>query len=119
MAEATLVHDYLDAMSQAQGERVSAMFTETGVIDDYRGGHRVGRDVIRDYMNTRPPRDITFLSDVIVEGRRLTAYTRMAYQDGRGTKTVRFIFTLSGDLIEHLVNTEVESVPEEFRIVPS
>lgn len=114
MAESSLAQIYLEAMSSANGVAVSALFTEDGVIDDYRGGHRAGRDQIRAFMDGRPPRTITLLSDVIAEGPRLTVYTHMDYEDGR-SKTVRFIFTAPGDLIEHLCNSDIEFVPDEFQ----
>jgi hypothetical protein len=113
MADESLVFSYLEAMSKADGAAVSALFAADGVIDDYRGGHRRGRPVIKEFMDARPPRTIEYLSDVIREGPRLTVYTQMEYQDGR-SKTVRFIFTAPGHLIEHLSNSDIEFVPGEF-----
>ncbi|MEV6639574.1 nuclear transport factor 2 family protein [Amycolatopsis sp. NPDC051371] len=117
MADSSIVHHYLEAMCSANGARAAALFTEDGVLDDYRGGHRAGRDVIRKFIDARPPRTLDFLSDVIRRGPRLTVYTHMNYEDGR-SKTVRFIFTAPGDLIEHLCNSEIEFVPPELRITP-
>ena len=91
------------------------LFTPDGVIDDYRGGHRVGREVIRAYLDERPYRTVDFLTDVISEGRRLTAYVSMNYADGRGRKLVRFIFTIDDSgVIEHLGNSSVEFVPDDL-----
>lgn len=115
MPDKSIVSRYLEAMSAANGDAASALFAEDGVIDDYRGGHRAGREVIREFINGRPPRTIEFLSDVIEQGPRLTVYTQMHYEDGR-SKTVRFIFTVHGDLIEHLINSDIEFVPEDRRL---
>ena len=114
MANSSIAHLYLEAMCGADGNYAAALFTVDGVLDDYRGGHRVGRDAIRQFIDARPPRTLEFLSDVIRIGPRLTVYTHMDYQDGR-SKTVRFIFTAQGDLIEHLCNSDIEFVPEDLR----
>lgn len=111
-ASHSIVYDYLHRMSTAQGQAVSEMFTPDGVIDDYRGGHRVGREAIREFMDNRPSRNVDYLSDVIAEGPRLMVYTCMHYQDGRGDKTIRFIFTIREGLIEHLCNSEIEFLPK-------
>ena len=114
MADTSIVRRYLKAMQSANGAQAAAMFTPGGVIDDYRGGHRTGRDAIREYLDARPFRTIDFLTDVIAEGPRLTAYATMSYDDGRGRKLVRFIFTMDGRAISHLCNSSVELVPEEL-----
>lgn len=117
MADPAIVRRYLKAMQSADGALAASMFTEDGVIDDYRGGHRVGREVIREYLGARPYRTIDFLSDVISEGSRLTSYATMNYTDGRGRKLVRFIFTIASDgAIEHLCNSSVDFVPDELAL---
>ena len=112
-----IVTQYLTAMALADGAAVRSLFTEDGVIDDYRGGHRRGGAVIEEYMNGRPARTIDLVGDIVIEGCRITAYTRMAYGDGRDL-TVRFIFTMVADRIGHLCNSSVEFVPDELRRDP-
>jgi SnoaL-like domain len=114
MADTSIVRRYLKAMQSADGEQAAGMFTPAGVLDDYRGGHHLGRDVIREYLDERPFRTIDFLTEVIPEGSRLTAYATMNYDDGRGRKLVRFIFTLDNGAIAHLCNSSVEYVPTAF-----
>jgi ketosteroid isomerase-like protein len=118
MTDTSIVRRYLTAMQAADGTRAAALFTPDGVLDDYRGGHRVGRDVIREYLNARPFRTIDFLTDVIAEGPRMTAYAEMNYDDGRGRRLVRFVFTVDGGAIAHLCNSSVEFVPDDLRIDP-
>ncbi len=112
MADKSIVHRYLTALATSDGKLARSLFTEDGVIDDYRGGHRAGGDVIENFIDARPPRTIDLLSDVIVDGPRLTVYTGMDYPDGRH-KTVRFLFTAQGDHIEHLCNSDIEFVPPD------
>ena len=115
MTDSSVVRRYLKAMQAADGEQAASMFTPDGVIDDYRGGHRMGREVIREYLDARPPRTIDFLTHVMTEGARLTAYATMNYTDGRGRKLVRFIFTVDdAGAIDHLCNSSVDFVPEEL-----
>jgi SnoaL-like domain len=113
MADISIVDRYFTALCSANGDLASSLFAEHGVLDDYRGGHRAGREVIREFINARPPRTLRMLGEVQVDGQRLTAYTLMDYADGR-SKTVRFIFTTDGRKIEHLCNSDIEFVPEEF-----
>ena len=113
MAGKSIVHSYFRALSTADGALARSLFVEDGVIDDYRGGHRAGGDVIEKFIDARPPRTIELLSDVLQEGPRLTVYTKMDYADGR-TATVRFLFTAPGDRIEHLCNSKIEFVPAEL-----
>lgn len=110
MADKSIVEQYLRALATSDGKLARSLFVEDGVIDDYRGGHRAGGAVIEDFIGSRPPRTIELLSYVIVEGPRLTVYTRMVYVDGRD-KTVRFVFTAPGERIEHLCNSDIEFVP--------
>src|SRR5690349_17156310 len=111
MPDTSIVRRYLKAMQSADGATAASMFAADGVIDDYRGGHRVGRDVIREYLDARPFRTIDFLTDVLVEGSRLTAYATMNYDDGRGRRLVRFVFVIEDEAISHLCTSSVEFVP--------
>jgi ketosteroid isomerase-like protein len=112
MADPAIVERYLEALSRQDGAVASSLFTEDGVIDDYRGGHRAGRQVIEEFISSRGKRTIEQLSDVLVEGPRMTVYTRMVYEDGRD-KIVRFVFTAPGDRIEHLCNSDIAFVPQD------
>ena len=109
-----VVRRYLVAMGTGDAATVRSLFLDDGVIDDFKGGHRVGGEDIERFMTQRPHRVIDLVGQVLSEGRRFTAYTRMTFDDGR-SMLVRFIFTMSGDLIEHLCNSSVEFVPEQYR----
>lgn len=118
MADEAIVSQYLTAMGTGNGTLVRSLFTDDGVIDDYLGGHRAGGVQIETFMNARPRRLIELVGRILVEGDRVTAYTRMEYQDGRAF-LVRFIFAMKGDRIQHLSNSSITFVPEEYRIEPS
>jgi hypothetical protein len=117
LPDPSIVVRYLTGMSAGDGPSVVALFVDDGVIDDYLGGHRAGRLDIERFMNNRPHRDIDIVGRILVEGRRVTAYTTMSYADGRSV-TVRFVFTMRDGLIEHLCNSSIAFVPEEFRCEP-
>jgi SnoaL-like domain len=113
VTDESIAHRYLTAMATANGAAASALFTENGILDDYRGGHRAGRHVIKEFIDARGPRTVDLLSEVLQHGNRLTVYTHMDYADGR-VKTVRFTFSIVDGHIEHLCNSDIEFVPSEL-----
>lgn len=117
MADASLTDQYFTALSSADGELASSLFAEHGVIDDYRGGHRAGRDAICDFIGTRPRLTLTLLSTVYANGPRLTVYGSLRHENA-SPRTVRFVFTAPGDQIEHLCNSVIEFVPDQFLSEP-
>lgn len=53
------------------------------------------------------------LGPVYANGPRLTVYVQRGYEDG-SSRTVRFVFTRTGELIQHLCNSLIEFVPDQF-----
>ena len=114
MAETSIAERYFTALCSADGDLASSLFAEDGVLDDFRGGHHAGRAEIREFISSRPLRTLRMLGPVYVNGPRLTAYVQRNHEDG-SSRTVRFVFTRTGELIQHLCNSVIESVPEQFR----
>ena len=113
MADTSIAERYFTALCSADGNLASSLFAEDGVLDDYRGGHHAGREEIREFISTRPLRTLRMLGPVYASGPRLTVYVQRGYEDG-SSRTVRFVFTRTGELIQHLCNSLIEFVPEQF-----
>ena len=114
MAEPSIAELYFSALCSADGDLASSLFAEDGVLDDFRGGHHAGREEIRAFISSRPRRTLRMLGPVYVNGPRLTVYVQRNHEDG-SSRTVRFVFTRTGELIQHLCNSAIEFVPDQFR----
>lgn len=117
MADPAIIDRYFTALCSTDGALAASLFAPDGVIDDFRGGHRAGRAVIEEFIGSRPPRTLRLLGRPYVHGPRITVYTEMGGFPNGETRLVRFVFTASETQIQHLCNTIVEFVPEQFRTV--
>ncbi len=113
MLSQTTIQRYFEALSTHNGALAASLFTEKGVIDDFRGKHHAGRQNIEAFINQVPELTLDFQSDFIEEPPRVTAYGHILYP-GKEPVLVRWVFSSSeGGLIAHLNNSRIELVPPE------
>ena len=104
---------YLAALRSADAEAATALFLEDGAIDDFVGGHRVGRRGIEELFRQVKATPV-FVSEPehwIEEGNRLAVYGYLGLADGETRDRVRWIFHFEGARISHLGNTRVDHFP--------
>lgn len=112
LSQAT-IQRYFEALSTHNGALAASLFTENGVIDDFRGKHHAGRKTIEGFINQVPSLTLDFKSDFIEEPPRVTAYGHILYP-GQEPVLIRWVFTAGeGDRIEHVSNSRIEAVPPE------
>lgn len=107
------VRRYFTALCNSDGAMMRALFTQDGVIDDYRGRHHVGGAAIEDFINQVVRRKLKIVSGFVQEGARWTVIAEIAYEDGRVT-LVRWIFQLQDGKIAHVGNTAVQHCPAQW-----
>ena len=101
---------YLEGLRSADSALVSSLFREDGVIDDYTGGHHLGRPGIEAFVRGLQPGQV-YISEPEVwleEGDRLTLWGRIGLVDEESREDVRWIFHFDGDRIAHLGNSRVD-----------
>ncbi|MCY0853514.1 hypothetical protein [Cupriavidus sp. D39] len=67
MLSQTTIKRYFEALSTHNGALAASLFTEDGVIDDFRGRHHAGRPNIEVFINQVPVLELQFVSDFIEE----------------------------------------------------
>lgn len=107
------IERYFEALGTHNGALAASLFTEDGVIDDFRGRHHAGRQAIEKFIGQVPTLELDFASGFIEELPRVTAYGRILYP-GKEPVLIRWVFTAGeGDRIAHLSNSRIELVPPE------
>ena len=106
------IERYFEALRTRNGALAASLFTEEGVIDDFRGRHHSGKQAIENFIGLVPQLELTFLSDFIEEPPRITVYGRITYSETDSALN-RWVFTGEGDHIAHLRNSRIEHVPSE------
>lgn len=112
MLSQSSIQRYFEALRTHNGALAASLFTEGGVIDDFRGRHHAGRPAIEKFIGQVPTLELDFLSGFIEEAPRVTVYGRINYP-GKESVLIRWVFTADGDQIAHLCNSRVEHVPAE------
>lgn len=116
------IERYFEALRTRNGALAASLFTEQGVIDDFRGRHHSGKQAIEKFIDQVPPLELHFLSEFIEEPPRITVYGRITYSD-TDSVLIRWVFTGEGEHIAHLNNSRIEDVPPErqssARVTPS
>ena len=112
MLSQSSIQRYFEALRTHNGALAASLFTETGVIDDFRGRHHAGKQAIEKFIGQVPTLELDFLSGFIEEAPRVTVYGRINYP-GKESVLIRWVFTADGDQIAHLCNSRVEHVPAE------
>ena len=106
---------YLHALPRADGDAIAELFAVDGVLDDFGGGHHVGRERIREFVNEMP-------GDLIIDGPvkmledryRINAYgiLRRSPAAARGPlepQMIRWVFHIADGKIQHLSNSWLRS----------
>lgn len=113
MLSQSTIQRYFEALSTHNGALAASLFTENGVIDDFRGKHHAGRKTIEAFINQVPELTLDFKSDFIEEPPRITAYGHII-NPGKEPVLVRWVFSAGADdKIAHLSNSRIEQVPAE------
>ncbi|MCP4906540.1 MAG: hypothetical protein GY910_16320 [bacterium] len=119
MQKIDLARLYLAAVTAADPNAVSALFTRDGVIDDFVGGRHLGRDAIERFVGTWSAGDVGFSDPVdwIEEGMRLAVYGFVQRPGEPERDHVRWVFHFeeaAGEcLITHLGNSKIVSFPSD------
>jgi len=79
MLNQNTIERYFEALSTHNGRLAASLFTENGVIDDFRGRHHAGRNRIETFIDQVPTLTLAFVSDFIEEPPRITAYGHIRY----------------------------------------
>jgi hypothetical protein len=112
MARIDIARRYLEALRTADARAASALFREDGVIDDYVGGHHVGRRGIEAFIGGLGAGRV-FVSEpegALEEADRLTLYGRVGWAAEDHRERVRWIFHFAGDRVSHLGISRVDFV---------
>ena len=104
-----IARSYLAAVAAADPEAVSSLFVEDGVLDDFVGGHHVGREGIEAFVGTWKTGQVGFSEPVrwLEEGDRLTVYGQVQRPGEPERDQVRWVFHFRGDRITHLGNSKI------------
>lgn len=114
MLSLSTIERYFEALRTRHGALAASLFTEDGVIDDFRGRHHAGRAAIEHFIGQVPALELEFLSDIIVQPLRVTVYGNIRYP-GKDPVLIRWIFSAQDEQIAHLCNSRIEQVPPERR----
>jgi hypothetical protein len=101
------VERYLRGLELGDGPGVAAMFVPDGTIDDFRGGHRSGREAVAEFITGRRDLAVEAPLNLMQSGDRVNVYGRVVYADGEVAQ-VRWVFHFDGELISHVCNSRVE-----------
>ncbi|CAM4135773.1 SnoaL-like domain-containing protein [Bordetella tumbae] len=115
MVTQSTIDQYFAALQSRNGVLAASLFEEHGAIDDFRGRCHAGRQSIRVFIAQVPTMTVEFLSEFIVRPNRVTVYGNIHYP-GQAPVLVRWIFSGTDGLIEHLCNSRIEQVPEAFHL---
>ncbi|MBW2698574.1 MAG: nuclear transport factor 2 family protein [Deltaproteobacteria bacterium] len=110
MKKLEIAKRYLDGLRRADPVLVGSLFCKDGVIDDYTGGHHLGRSGIQTFIRTLQPGQL-YVSEPetwLEEGDRLTLWGRIGLVDEESRQDVRWIFHFDSDQIAHLGNSRVD-----------
>lgn len=114
MQKIEIARRYLEAVTEADPKAVSALFPEDGVIDDFLGGHHLGRAKIEAFISTWSAGEVGFSEPVqwIEEGDRLALYGHVQRPGEPERDDVRWVFHFRGDQIAHLGNSKIAGFPD-------
>lgn len=113
MLSREILDQYFLALKTRNGELAASLFTEEGVIDDFKGKHHAGRNAIAAFIGQVPSLDLEFPHAPAMHSRGATVYGHILYP-GNEPVLVRWTFISDNGHISHLINSRIEHVPEQL-----
>lgn len=100
---------YFERVVAGDGAAVAALFTESGAIDDYAGGHHPRHPGIQRFIDAITPGMLTMNAPLhwFEEEDRLNVYGRVLRPGEPEFDDVRWVFHFKGALVSHLSNSKV------------
>ena len=115
MKRLEIARRYFETLRSADPRKVSSLFREDGVLDDYTGGHHRGREGVEAFVGHLEPGQV-FVSEPVhwlEDGERLTVYARIGPAASDAREGARWIFHFDGEKIAHVGVTRVDSFPSQ------
>ena len=100
---------YFELVVVGDGDAVASLFTEDGVIDDFAGGHHVGRSGIKAFIDAIEPGSLRMDAPLheFEEADRLNVYGHVLRPGEAEADDVRWVFHFKGVRVSHLCNSKV------------
>ena len=110
MNRTAAARSYLERVQLHDGAGAAELFTVDAVIDDASGGHHSGRAEIAWFVDSIRGLEVREMLGSFEEGSRLTTFGRIRTTSSSDA-LIRWVFQFDDDLIAHLGNSYVRSVP--------
>jgi len=110
MQPAELARSYLRGLQALDATGVAELFTPDGVLDDGVGGHHAGREAIARFIASLRMKITVEEMRVLEAPGRVTVFGHLASEQLQRSP-FRWVFHLRGDLIAHLGNSFLQTLP--------